>query len=138
MGLGGKNILINKMNKTNKMAAKVFTCLLMDSTDSSGGARKGRREIKRKNGAGDKMSIALIRRRRRCSLSLSPSLSHPPTGVLLGSAEEIMAPLKRRRLAQPSVIGASRAPKGRGSGEEFGELNGGPLKKGRLNPGAPL
>lgn len=81
MGLGGKNILINKinkMNKTNKMAAKVFTCLLMGSTDSSGGARKGRREIKRKNGAGDKMSIALIRRRRGVlSRSLPLSLTRP-------------------------------------------------------------
>lgn len=50
-----------------------------------------------------------------------------------------MAPLKRRRLAQPSVIGALRAPEGKWWwGDEFGELNGGPLKKGWLNPGAQL
>lgn len=49
-----------------------------------------------------------------------------------------MAPLKRRRLAQPSVIGALRAPEGKWWGDEFGELNGGPLKKGWLNPGVQL
>lgn len=120
-----------------KTTAKVVACLWKDLTDSLGGeAQKGRRVKKERTAAVTKcpcLDLAAA----AAVLSL-PLFSRPPTGVPLSSAKEIMAPLKRRRLAQPSVIGALRAPEGKWWRDEFGELNGGPLKKGWLNPGAQL